>query len=75
MKQTTECTKCGGGTGQSKPCVCAVARQASDAVVVDEYNETVGGLEFKSKLKEVPAHRKTRRNKSDRKRNKRQRWK
>lgn len=30
MRYTTECTKCGGGTGQSKPCNCAVVAMQED---------------------------------------------
>lgn len=49
MKQTTECTKCGGGTGQSKPCVCAVARQASDALFKNYFGCTPAELDRKLK--------------------------
>jgi hypothetical protein len=42
-RDTTECPTCGGGTGQSKPCNCAVRRQS---VEEDEIEEVVSNLLF-----------------------------
>lgn len=49
------------------------AGEQFDAIVEHEGHR--GGLEFKTALEDVSASYKPRRNKSDRKRNKRQRWK